>query len=119
MEIKKNKEKKRRRRSKWIAVGILQTAPNKRMAVQGSKPPFTQMPAAPVVAASCPLRSGGVLSQSLKAPSTRSTALRRYYIIGGHFAMRQRCGKLLTAQNIRARTRQEDKNQWKDQSKWI
>jgi hypothetical protein len=55
------------------------TANNKRMAVPGSKQPSTQMPAALVVAASCPLRSGGVLSQSLKAPSTRSTALRRYY----------------------------------------
>ena len=55
------------------------TANNKRMAVPGSKQPFTQMPAALVVAASCPLRSGGVLSQGLKAPSTRSTALRRYY----------------------------------------
>jgi len=67
----------------------LQTT-NIRMAVAGSKQPSTQMPAALVVAASCPLRSGGVLSQSLKAPSTRFTAVRRYYI-GGHYAMRKRC----------------------------
>jgi len=66
----------------------LQTT-NIRMAVAGSKQPSTQMPAALVVAASCPLRSGGVLSQSLKAPSTRFTAVRRYYI-GGHYAMRKR-----------------------------